>query len=191
MSRLLTTFALGYHGCENEVADRIIAHNEEFTLSTNQNDWLGDGVYFWEANPYKALDWAKEKKFERPAVVGAIIDLGNCLDLLNQNDQDEVSRSFDDLKKSFEALGESNPLPENNIKTGNHVLDCMVINNLHQDNIFQQIPPYDTVRGMFQEVSARALYHTSAIFRGSHIQISVRNAKASIKGDFRPPELNK
>jgi hypothetical protein len=60
-------------------------------LVPRSKDWLGTGIYFWENSARRALDWAKfakeHPKFTRtqvrhPFVVGAIIDLGNCLDLL-------------------------------------------------------------------------------------------------------------
>jgi len=50
-------------------------------------------MYFWENGPSRALDYAQELKnrpagkvknsIEEPAVIGAIIQLGNCLDLLD------------------------------------------------------------------------------------------------------------
>ena len=57
--------------------------------SKNAHDWLGHGIYFWENNPKRALDWAKfmskhptfKGRVKEPFAIGAIIDLGNCLDL--------------------------------------------------------------------------------------------------------------
>ncbi|MEP7144619.1 MAG: hypothetical protein ABI707_17185 [Ferruginibacter sp.] len=62
--------------------------------SNNRWDWLGGGAYFWEQNPGRALEYAEEcakgeQKFcgeiTIPFVIGAIIELGNCLNLLDQN----------------------------------------------------------------------------------------------------------
>lgn len=54
--------------------------------SENAHDWLGRGYYFWENNYERALDFAQnppgKKKYDRPAVLGAVIDLQFCLDLL-------------------------------------------------------------------------------------------------------------
>ena len=51
-------------------------------------DWLGSGIYFWENDPERALEWAIQKAeagaYKEPFVVGAIIDLGNCLDLITR-----------------------------------------------------------------------------------------------------------
>ena len=184
---------MGYHGCEKEVAEGIVAGGLDFKISANQNDWLGDGVYFWEANPSKALDWANKVGCTEPAVVGAVIDLRNCLDLLNSSDQEEVETAHQDLEKiynQYKLSGSIDRMPENS-KNGSHALDCMVINFLHRSNELKNIPQYDTVRGMFLEVKPKLLYPTSAFFKDSHIQIAVRDTKASIKGVFYPPELKR
>ena len=85
MHRLTTTFVLGYHACDEAVAQRLVA-GEPLAESRNEYDWLGSGIYFWEANPRRGLDFAQEvmrrsrgAAITSPAVVGAIIDLRLCL----------------------------------------------------------------------------------------------------------------
>ncbi len=59
MSRLATAFVLGYHGCEKAVADAIIGSDTQHLAPSRQDyDWLGSGIYFWEADPRRALEWA-------------------------------------------------------------------------------------------------------------------------------------
>lgn len=62
------------------------------TASENDYDWLGPGIYFWEHNAWRAFEFACDvrdyphrgkQKVKRPSVVGAIIDLGFCLNLLD------------------------------------------------------------------------------------------------------------
>ena len=83
MNRLHTSFVLGYHGCSAEVGERCLM-GEPLVGSDQEYDWLGPGIYFWESDPLRAWEWADEKvdrsKFESAFVVGAVIDLGNCLD---------------------------------------------------------------------------------------------------------------
>jgi hypothetical protein len=89
---LSTSFVLGYHGCTRSVGE-LLLKNERFEPSTNPYDWLGTGVYFWEANPDRALAWAEQVRFrnidttqsEEAFVVGAVIDPGFCLDLISSN----------------------------------------------------------------------------------------------------------
>jgi hypothetical protein len=50
---LTTSFILGYHGCDADVATRLI-EGEPFKASENDYDWLGPGIYFWESNPQRA-----------------------------------------------------------------------------------------------------------------------------------------
>lgn len=95
MHRLSTSFILGYHGCDKSVAERLLK-GEPFRKSENDYDWLGPGVYFWEANPRRALSFAGEAKnrksfqIKAPYVVGAVVDLGLCLDLASEAGIEQV-----------------------------------------------------------------------------------------------------
>lgn len=86
-------------------------------VSENDYDWLGHGVYFWEYSAQRAFEFACEvrdrphhvrQKIKRPAVVGAVIDLGFCLNLLDSRFTEMVKRAYDDLallhKEAREAL---------------------------------------------------------------------------------------
>jgi hypothetical protein len=50
LHKLSSSFVLGYHGCDRAVAEKLIA-GAPFITSENDYDWLGSGIYFWEANP--------------------------------------------------------------------------------------------------------------------------------------------
>lgn len=52
---------LGYHGCYADVA-AALCKGSDFVPSTNDYDWLGNGIYFWEANPLRALDFITFKR---------------------------------------------------------------------------------------------------------------------------------
>lgn len=56
MHRLSSSFVLGYHGCDQSVGEALL-RGEPFRISNNDYDWLGPGVYFWEANPERGLAW--------------------------------------------------------------------------------------------------------------------------------------
>jgi hypothetical protein len=81
---------LGFHGCDRDVRDKIVKQEDNQYFSKNDYDWLGHGMYFWENNPQRVYDYAVHiknhperctSKIEEPSVLGAIIDLGLCLDL--------------------------------------------------------------------------------------------------------------
>lgn len=58
MHALSASFILGYHGCDEAVAEKVLA-GEDFKPSDNDYDWLGSGIYFWEANPQRGLTLPK------------------------------------------------------------------------------------------------------------------------------------
>lgn len=82
-----SNLVVGFHGCDKSVVDAVIAGKTELLASANDYEWLGSGIYFWENNEDRAWQWAKQlstrksSSVKEPAVIGAIIDLGYCLDL--------------------------------------------------------------------------------------------------------------
>ncbi len=196
---------LGYHGCPREVAFAVVERKSSLVPSDTKFDWVGPGVYFWESDPQRAWEWAKERcaegAYEAPGVVGAIIDLRNCLDLLNRTDQDLVRNAYDSLSSFFETAKKPLPTNRNSKKGGDQdrkarELDCEVIKHLHSimdypaEDLGGQgaisTPHFDTVRGMFTE--GGELYPGAAFYHQSHVQIAVRNLEC-IRGVFFPPEL--
>lgn len=189
MHRLSAGFILGYHGCARPVADRLLG-GEAFAYSANDYDWLGQGIYFWEANPLRGLEFAMEALRRRhsdddPCVIGAVIEYGNCLDLTTSVGIRLVQRGFSSLKASAEAAGR--PLPRNS-SDRDHLrrnLDCVVIERVHEFLLEGGAPPFDTAKGVFTE--GTPAYEGGAILEKTHIQIAVRNP-AVIKGVFRVPD---
>lgn len=168
---------IGYHACSREVADRLLVDGEAFRESKNEWDWLGRGVYFWEFGHQRAHDWAsqwpklRDKDF---AVVGAILQLGACLDLL---DTDHTRRLAAFATVYSETVG---PLPPN--EGARRLADCLLI-NAYCAEAEADGNAYDTVRGLFQE--GEPLAPGSALLLQSHIQVVVRRPPAII-GLFRP-----
>src|SRR5260370_42530222 len=77
----------GFHGCDESVRDRLLNQASEIVFSKEKYDWLGHGMYFWENNHERTLQWAKDKKargrIEKPSVIGAVLFLGHCCDFLD------------------------------------------------------------------------------------------------------------
>jgi hypothetical protein len=190
---LSSFFILAYHGCDRSVGERLL-NNRTFRLSENDYDWLGSGVYFWEANPARALAWARHLKklgksgparVRQPYAIGAVISLGYCLDLISTNGIEFVKEAYLDFKHYMEQSG--SPLPAN--RGGDDLLqrylDCAVINHIHSVIKRDKGKAFDTVRGVFLE--GKRIYNTSGFFEKTHIQICVRNL-SNIKGVFRVPD---
>ena len=184
---------IGFHSCDKEVGLRVLNGEDELLPSKNAWDWLGGGIYFWEQNPFRALEYATEcaqrKQFNKipiktPFVIGAIINLGNCLNLVESSSLKILTASYRHLKETSDAIGEKMPVNRGN----NRALDCLVIQSIHKQNLSFSEQPYDTVRCAFPE--GEEAYPTSYISSRLHIQICVRNT-ACIKGFFLPRPLDK
>lgn len=126
------------------------------------------------------------------AVVGAIIDLGNCLNLTSREGLDLIKRAFQSYSQLRQVSGERLPTNHNPLDTalGDRLirrLDNAVIEHLHaliDDG--DEIVPFDTVRCLFPEGEEA---YPGAMFRmKSHIQVAVRNPDCII-GYFRPRQL--
>lgn len=175
------------------MAEKAVLDGADILHSDRDYDWLGPGAYFWESDPARAREWAEWKTdrgdYKEAAVVGAVIDLRNCLDLVSREDVEILKAayaSFADLQKKADL-----PMPKNRNPKGSkdkdrvlRYLDCAVFRHLHQivaNN--PDIEPFDTIRGMF--VEGGKAYSGSGIYRKSHVQVAVLNPEC-IKGVFFP-----
>lgn len=194
MHRLTTTFVLGYHGCDASVAERLVA-GAKFKTSANLYDWLGVGVYFWEANPRRGLEFAREvmhrkgskTKIKKSAVVGAVIDLRLCLDLSTSAGTQEVEQAYQSFAAAMQAAGQSMPRNRGGSDLLLRDLDRAVIEHLHAARKEAGLPEIDTVRGFYFE--GEPLYPDAGFFEKTHIQICVRKPDC-IHGVFRVPDAD-
>jgi hypothetical protein len=187
LHRLSSSFILGYHGCDLGVGERLL-DGSAFKLSNNDYDWLGPGIYFWEANPQRGIEFAKEASrrgaasISKPFVIGAVIELGLCLDLTTSNGLEWVRIAYDSLVDVSRAAVLSLPLNSKDQLRRN--LDCAVIRRLHTILEAQKLPRVDTLKGVFTE--GQPVYPDAGFREKTHIQIAVRNPRC-IKGVFRLP----
>ena len=189
MPRLQTAFVLGYHGCDAEIGEAILAGKTTLARSEKAYDWLGPGSYFWESDPRRAWEWAEARKkqnlIKKAFVIGAVIDLGNCLDLLSRDSLELLGEAHKDLVAIFRAAPEGTAFPENKGGDGDKLLrflDCAVIKVLHQSQAEKGREPFDTVRGLFTE--GETIYPGSGFKQKTHVQIAVCRDDC-IKGYFR------
>ena len=131
---------IGYHGTTQEVADEVLHLQNKLKPSTNDYDWLGSGIYFWEYNFQRAWKWAeqstkesnqKTSRNDQPFVLGAVINLGRCLDLVSSDGLDALAKAYQGLENFY---SENNfELPDNSTEVNGVVfkreLDCLVINH--------------------------------------------------------------
>lgn len=183
---------IGFHGCDESVVRKVVNGEEDLIPSTNDYDWLGNGIYFWENNEARALQWATElskrkgSSIKKPAVVGAIIDLGYCFDLTDTIYLQELKDAYDTFVEICQRAGKT--LPKNtDIGTSTdkliRKLDCSVIQTVHLINQDANKRAYDSVKGVFWE--GHSLYPNAGFAEKNHIQICVCNPNC-IKGYFLP-----
>lgn len=186
------SFIYGFHGLDKDIAFKILNQQEEFSQSDNSYDWLGKGTYFWENNYERAKQYAEESSqrknstIKNPFVLGAIIDLGNCLDLLDQKYLDFLLIAYNELEKILSKSGKPLPKNENFSKSDfdfkKRELDCAVIRYAHQ--LAQEAgESFDSVRAAFWE--GDPLYDGASFRKQNHIQIAILNPDC-IKGIFLP-----
>jgi hypothetical protein len=182
-------FVLGFHGTDRSVVDSVVQNPESgLKKSENTTEWLGHGVYFWEQDPARALDWAANGKTKgtvsEPSVVGAVIDLGYCLDLTTLSGLSEVKLAHETLQRLCAESGVAMPKNTGGPERLRRDLDCAVIQALHQYRVDRGMPAFDSVRAPFPE--AGLLYEESGFRAKNHIQVCIINTTRCIKGYFKP-----
>lgn len=185
----------GFHGLDEDIGRRIINGEEELRASKNHYDWLGHGVYFWENSVVRARKWAtaqserKDTSVKKPFAIGAVLDLGNCLDLLDQKGLDWVKDAYeyliDDLNAEAKDLPINAPWSKNDIDFKKRELDCAVIR--YAVKMAEELnEPFDSVRAAFWE--GNELYPSAGFKEFNHIQIAIINPEC-IKGVFLPRDF--
>ena len=184
------SLVIGYHGCDRRLVEKVVAGKADLKPSQNAWDWLGHGIYFWEDSHARAMRWAEAESQRRgsqiktPAVLGAVIQLGHCLNLTETESLALVRSAHVTYARMCASSGSpaaTNRGPELRAR----YLDCAVIETLHQLCQKERKQPFDTVRGFFLE--GRELYSGAGIRELDHIQICVRSPKQII-GYFLPRE---
>lgn len=188
------SYVFGFHGLDETIGLKILNGETTFKHSTNNYDWLADGIYFWEGNFQRAKDYAylskgrKNSKIKKPFVLGSVLDLGNCFDLLDQKNIDILHEAYNRLVKDLKEIGvkipENKPFFESDKDFMNRELDCAVIRYAHELQREKGII-YDSVRAAF--IEGDELYPKAGFRKHNHIQIAILNPNC-IKGIFLPRE---
>jgi hypothetical protein len=207
---------IGFHGCDIKVRDQLLNYPNEIVKSEKPYDWLGNGMYFWENNYDRAMEWAEDKRkrgdIEHPAVIGAVISLGYCLDLLDSQFIKMLQTYYVLMDAEYKLLGRT--LPQNkDIKSDEHKdkilreLDCGVIEFMHETirkrivqdeketNGLSFYKMFDSARGVFEE--GGPAFPGAGVKEKNHIQICVRNPNCILgfflhrnETDFLPVSRN-
>ena len=203
MYSILPNLVLAFHGCDENTYHKVLHKHEKLLPSNNTYDWLGNGIYFWENSFARAQEWAcsscerynkkhPDEEPKNPAVIGAVISLGNCLDLTDYKSTDILKTGYEIL--SYELSLNGKQMPQNRNVRGNsdllyRDLDCAVIERIHQYNKETKKRSFDSVRGIF--IEGKPVYNESGIMEKTHVQLCIINPNC-IKGYFNPliPDTN-
>ena len=188
------SYVLGFHGLDEEIGKKVL--NGELTLRHSQNsyDWLGHGVYFWESSPERAYQFAEQSSqrqqstVKKPFVIGAVIDLGVCLDLLDKKWLDFLREAYDQMvltliANGLELLATNSGFGKDDFDFKKRELDCAVIRFAVELAETKMAIKFDSVRAAFWE--GEELYPNAGFKTHNPIQLSIINPDC-IKGIFLP-----
>lgn len=101
----------GYHGTIKENAKKIIKENH-YKLSTKNDEWLGDGIYFFK-DIFWANYWARmvSKNWHgQPAVLKSLISCKNeeYFDLDSVDNKKKIENSLKDFANTESSVGAPN-----------------------------------------------------------------------------------
>lgn len=192
---------VGYHGCLSPEFHSVFQDYCHLPMSVEEHDWLGQGVYVWEYGPQRAQDWALAKsqrakkrakemdssqdaQHDEPYVVGVMLELGQCLDLLDTRWTNELAEFYADMEDVFsEVKPNEGGYPGDPIAVKRY-LDCAVLEAFIAFKAEGDKPFYfQTVRGCFWE--GGEVFTGSAIQKQSHVQIAIRDYSC-VLGYFVP-----
>src|SRR5579862_9939731 len=154
---------IAYHGCRLDVAKHIL-DERRFIPSTKSYDWLGEGVYFWEYAPHRAMNWARSRCSREggtPAMIEATIRLGRCLNLPDVERMTNLSQTH---RVFVDTIGDERLA--RNSDTGAHHLDRAIVDAYCRNVALETTRPVQTVRGSFPE--GEPVYPGSKILSKAH-----------------------
>lgn len=135
----------------------------------------------------RAWEWAEKRGVSEPYVVGAAIEIGYCLDLVEREYLEVVRKARQSISNIYNTSGLALPTNEPGCRGDDDLvkrrLDCAVFDHLHELRGKFGDPAFDTIGCPFSE--GRPLYDGGKIMERTHIQICVRNTNAII-GYFKP-----
>jgi hypothetical protein len=175
---------LGYHGTSARSAELILGsanRSHEFLDSENDTDWLGDGVYFFQDAPYRAVEWPKIRmpppaRTMDPVVLCAEIELTDCLDLIDIKASEVIVQWYPQMTADYRRR--RLPLPKN--VGGRRRRDRALINFV-VEGMERSGTKVNAVRAAFKE--GHPIVPGSQLYSHAHIQIVIRPHRADVIKD--------
>lgn len=145
-----------YHGASLAKAKEIVKTGT-FNVSRRKDNFLGDGVYFYEGSEWHAAQWAKRITSNgNIGIICATINLGRCLDLHNYKHRTLLKYVRRELRR----------------KGIEEITDALVINFYANT-----IEPFDTVYETHTVPELGKIFPESRFYEFTQLMICVRNQK--------------
>lgn len=167
--------------------------------SLQDYDWLGRGIYFWQAAPIRAWMWKRHFALKRDRA-GAdetvvleyrlTVNLTHCLDLLDIRWHGLLGATGRGVSEGWRIAGvDEATIHQRLLRNARrraphpHFLDCAAVNQVcerleHAHNIRIML-----VRAAFQQLGT--IYPYSAFHEGDHVQVAIRDPNAIVVKDLR------
>jgi len=203
---------LAYHGCDITVRDDLIARRTHLKTSINVYDWLGPGIYFYEADPDRALEHARTvhdhpelllatSAIATPAVIGVVLQVSRWLDMSTHAALQEFGEAAETSYQGY--LAKDEPIPQNepayqgdedNLRRPFDNASFTTLHGLREKAYAKSISeqryadaselrPYQAVRSAFSQ--GKKIAGQSEFKTKNHTQIALRDGSC-IKGYFIP-----
>ena len=162
---------VGFHATTPEKA-RAILSTKKYTSSMSEFNWLGKGVYFWENDLQRAIEWGCNLYTPaNTAVIKQTLKLGRCLDLTQRKWLECLKKTYLEVVKEFEKKGEKTPVNRGSDRQLNSLLLERAKASYGSN--------FDTVRCAFSD--GDEIGKGSGIFLRSHIQVVVLNEEVLVR----------
>lgn len=149
---------IGYHGTSKEAADLILKSNY-FYSSRDEEEWLGEGVYFFEDDSLQALDWCKKvKKFNGYCILKSDIEAEKVVNMIDKKTYREFSELSKHIKGKYKTRSDHKP---------RKLINSVIF------NIMYNIEKYDIVRAAFPIMTEEVADRSNIV--PMQIQLCVRN----------------
>ncbi len=162
---------VAFHGTSRRAAEALVL-GVPFKQSQNEGDWLGHGIYFWENALQQAWTWAKQRHKAEAAVVGALVRLGQCVDLFDPSNAQPLDTAHKNYLQHCKEAGRKTKTNVNATK----YLDCAIWNHLalSLQAVGQGFESARAVFVPFAKGAKQRLWDRSGVLRNAHIQLCVR-----------------
>ena len=148
----------GYHGTTISRGESIL-NNKYYFVSYKEDEWLGNGVYFFEKDINQAVDFCtKARRYDDYIILKSKIEAEICRDLDNLETMKTLERISKEINNRYLKLKDGSPRTLKN---------SVILDRLYK------IKQYDVVKKTFPILKTTNINNTNFIW--VQVQLCVRN----------------